>query len=529
VLGGVARISGLQPVPGCHDFEERISGVATGISSMKTCAPSVRPVAPTLQRLLAMPNDALERRLLELIRASGVKFRSREAFNKVGWREGPDPVFAKFFRREGTRIVPSHEPLIWDLRAPLLQDEMLSCCCVLLWRRSRNYEARWIGGVESAAIPIVAGMLAVNRAAGALPLNGFYLRKHRKPDGLRRLLEGVPPPHGTRVLLIDDILNKGVSKRKLLAFCNSNGLKPAALLVVVDTQSAGRELFRSVCPVEAIFTRRVVLSGLGPSRPANLVAKKTAVIASDRSTEGIVAASPAFGAKDPSPVVEMSPEDIELVRLARDTVVFAALSAGRLHPTVGEDKRGSAGYLAFLGSYLRERGPVFTRISKREFKDGKWFNRMRGCQAVGLFDPRPGAIAEMTVKSAIVTATRARKVRPGAAAFHKPVWPEEIGDLSLFVYVIEEFVPTKARTIDELVSEGHEVHGWGLVAEGHGYRGVICGGLDEIPDVERQMAAVCRKMQDSREIHPMAASKVRFIRMKGRWLWDPARPKSAFF
>jgi orotate phosphoribosyltransferase/AMMECR1 domain-containing protein len=496
---------------------------------MKTLLAPVTTTAPTLQQLLAVPDDVLERRVIELIRKSGVKFRSQEEFRKIGWQEGPAPMYAKFVRREGGRAVPSPEPLLWDLRAPLLQDEMLSCCCVLLWRRSRIYDAQWIGGVESAAIPIVAGMLAVNRAAGGPPLNGFYLRKKRKPDGLRRLLEGVRPPHGTRVLLIDDILNKGISKKRLLTYCNRNSLKPEALLVVIDTHGAGHELFRSICPIEALFVRRDVLSDFRSPPQANLVKEEAAILVCNQATDVIVH-SRECASKDRLPTSEMSAEDIELVRLARDTVIFSALSRGKDNPTLGADKRGSAGYLPFLGRYLWERGPVFTRISKREFKDGVWFNRMRGCQAVGLFDRSPGTIAEMTMKSAIVSATRARKVKRGPAVFHKPIWPEEIGDLSLFVYIIERFVPTKARTAEELISEGHDVHGWGLVAEANGYRGVICGDLKEIPDVARQIAVACRKMQNSREIHPIDdASKVRLTRIKGRWLWDPARPKSAFF
>jgi hypothetical protein len=135
----------------------------------------------------------------------------------------------------------------------------------------------------------------------------------------------------------------------------------------------------------------------------------------------------------------------------------------------------------------------------------------------------------MTVKSAIVSATQARKVKPGSAVFHKPVWPEEIGDLSVFVYVVERLVPTPARTAAELLSEGHDVRGWGLVAQSQGYRGVVCGDLDEVSDVAQQMAVACRKMQNGAEIRPHNAGQVNFMRMKGRWLWDPVRPKPAFF
>lgn len=246
----------------------------------------------------------------------------------------------------------------------------------------------------------------------------------------------------------------------------------------------------------------------------------------DRLAAGLVC-EPA-SEKNPLPTA-MTREDIELVRLARDTVIYAALSGGKLQPTIRAGEPGNPGYSPFLGRYLSESGAVFTRISRREFRDGKWVNRMRGCQAVGLVNPDPEAIADMTVKSALASATRARKVKPGPAVFYEPISPEEVGAVSLFVYIIERLVPSTAQTADALLAEGHDVKTWGLIAQSHGFRGVVCGDLSAIPDVATQIAAACRKMQNRSEIRPHHSDKVAFTRMKGRWLWDPARPKPEFF
>jgi orotate phosphoribosyltransferase len=480
-----------------------------------TPAVAIPAAVPDLSSIIQLPDDVLQARLKEMIRESGVKFRSRESFAKSGWPGGPAPAFAKFWRMSDDGVVPSRDDLIWDLRDTLLRDEALVYCCALLYRRALPYGIQWIGGMETAAIPIVSGLLAVNRACGGPPLNGFYIRKSRKRDGLRRLLEGPRPPRGERVLLVDDILNKGISKRPLIEYCVNNELIPAALLVVVNTGRRGAELFEPVCPVESIFTRRDVLGSQ---------------VSEDSQDHELQATAP----PRPAPArrgtpTEMSRADIELVRLARDTVIFTALSAGELNPTIEEDGRGSPGYSPFLGRYLEEPGAVFTRISKREYRDGRWINRMRGCQAVGLVDPAPGPVAEMTVRSAIVSATRARKVQAGPAIFHKAIWPAEIGALSLFVYVIEELVPTTARTAADLVAEGHDAGTWGLIAQGEGFRGVVCADLDAVPDVATQVAVACRKMQNRAEIRPHDPDEVIFTRMRGRWLWDPARPKSEFF
>lgn len=213
-----------------------------------------------LYSLLCLPDDVIRARLLTFIRAAGVKFRSREDFEKLGWRGDPPPRLAKIWTNSDGGATPSDSQVLWDLREPLLHDEALMCCSILLHRLAQPYGVSWIGGMETAAIPIVAGVLAINRAVGGQPLNGFYIRKKRKPDGLRRLLEGPRPPRGSAVLLVDDILNRGVSKRALVNYCANNGLRPSALLVVVDVERRrGAELFAPICRVESLFTRREVL------------------------------------------------------------------------------------------------------------------------------------------------------------------------------------------------------------------------------------------------------------------------------
>jgi orotate phosphoribosyltransferase len=224
----------------------------------------VSPVTAELGSVLQLPDEVLAGRLLTRIRESGVKFRSPQAFQKCGWGAEPAPRIAKFWSVKDGDVVVSRDQFLWDLREPLLCDDALACCCVLLHRRAQPYPVRWIGGIETAAIPLVAGILLVNQLVGGPPLNGFYIRKARKADGLRRLLEGPRPPRGEPVLLVDDILNKGIAKRSLVAYCTDNDLLPSALLVVVNAErKRGADLFAPVCPVESLFMRRDVLGQHG--------------------------------------------------------------------------------------------------------------------------------------------------------------------------------------------------------------------------------------------------------------------------
>ena len=224
--------------------------------------PQLAPYADTareLESLLALPDHVIRDRLLALVRESGIVFRSQRTFERLGWQGEPAPRFARFWRVEGGVVVPSTDPILWNLRESLLRDDALLYASILLHRRLNRYSAQWVGGMETAAIPLVAGLLAVNRACGYPLLNGFYIRKARKKNGLRRLLEGPMPARGTDVVLVDDILNKGISKARLVDYCAQNALNPRALLVLVDTKRKGTDLFSPVCPVDAIFTRSDVL------------------------------------------------------------------------------------------------------------------------------------------------------------------------------------------------------------------------------------------------------------------------------
>lgn len=496
---------------------------------------------------LSKSDEDIARVLLKEYRRWGVKFQSRSSFAKAGWGTTPTPRMEHIFRVAAGKVPVRHtSPLIWDLREPFLRDEALYLTSILMWRKLQKYAVDCIGGIETAGIPVLAGILMVNKLMGGRPLCAFYLRKKRKKDGLRRIAEGTRVQKGTRVVIVDDILNTGATKRKLLDYCRDNGLSIQALIIAVETHFGGNRLLGGTFPVEAIFSRSDILSRrpiktdrdfamrVGEKWVAGRSDPTATLVLSEAGCSGAEQAARAAenrGPSSPSGDGSMSPEDVELVRLARDTLIFTATSLPRIAPTLGEDGRGSNGYYPFLGRYLRERGPVFVRISKREFSQGKWTNRLRGCQAVRLMDSHPESYAEMTIASTVASATRARKVIPGGPRFHKPVWPEELGSLSIFLYVVEEMIATSARNAKELAEEGQDTKSFGLVGVSldSRYRGVICGDLAGVKTIKDQIKAVCAKAQNSAEIRPHQESQMRFVRMKGRWLYDPQRPKSTYF
>ena len=484
---------------------------------------------------LEIGDQEITDRLLHYFRQYGIKFRSLKSFRKVGWNSDPLPRIERFYKLENGRSVPHSASFIWDLREAIMYDHPLFLTSILLWRKLQKYSVDCIGGMESSAIPLIAGVLMINNMQNGRPLKSFFLRRERKPSGLRRLQEGARIAPGTRVVIIDDVFNKGIVKKRVTAYCSKNGFEIEGILVAVDAQSPNRHVVSNGCPVEAILTKADILSNVSPSSGGSTLYGHTdhrLPAQYDRTPNPSTRPAIPLTFADPKePRRIMSPEDIELVTLVRDTVCITATSQGNVRPEIGQDQRGSSGYLPFLGRYLEEKGPVFVRISKREFKDGRWVNRMRGCQCKGLMGEAPRTFAEMAVASAIITATASRTVQHGPIQMHKPIWTAELGSLSYFVYIVEGLIPTSAQTAAELESEGHNVREFGLIgisADGQ-YRGVMCGDLDNVPTVDRQLSGVCSKAQNAAEVKPHQLSQMRFVRMRGRWIFDPQRPKESYF
>jgi len=209
-----------------------------------------------LGSLLAAGDDEILRALVHRIRCSGIKFGSRAVFDRTGWSGGPIPRIEKFYRVRSGEVVPHPAPYIWDLRETLMRDDALLLAAMLMHRRVQLDTATYVVGLETAAIPLLGSLMTLNgMVSESRPIACGYLRKERKRDGLRRLLEGARIPRGSRVVVVDDVYNRGIRKRKIVDYCDANGLQIARFLVVVDTESTAGRAFKALHPVEALVTK----------------------------------------------------------------------------------------------------------------------------------------------------------------------------------------------------------------------------------------------------------------------------------
>lgn len=109
-----------------------------------------------------------------------------------------------------------------------------------------------IGGMETGAIPLIAGLSLL--APSSKKVNAFYIRKSRKKSDLANLIEGNIRT-GVPIVLVDDILNRGVTIRKQIAILEERGHRVSAVFVCLRFRdlSAYQDLIDKGIQVVSIF------------------------------------------------------------------------------------------------------------------------------------------------------------------------------------------------------------------------------------------------------------------------------------
>ncbi|SED33733.1 Outer membrane protein assembly factor BamB, contains PQQ-like beta-propeller repeat [Rhizobiales bacterium GAS191] len=158
--------------------------------------------------------------------------------------------------RNGETIISStgglHGWLI-DLRRVFLKKESLEEYSDAFWRLYKDRDPFQIGGMETAAIPLLSALVMSSPKERA-PLNAFIIRKERKTTGLGKAIEGDVTDEP--IILIDDIFNSGGSAEKARAVIEATGRQIAGLFVVIDYRSRMGLRWReaSAIPVQSLFS-----------------------------------------------------------------------------------------------------------------------------------------------------------------------------------------------------------------------------------------------------------------------------------
>jgi orotate phosphoribosyltransferase len=104
-------------------------------------------------------------------------------------------------------------------------------------------EAGAIGGPTIGADPIATAVAMRSRERGR-PLPAFLVRAGAKDHGTGRVLEN-PPPAGTSIVLVEDVVTTGRSTLKAIQACEQQGLQISAVVCIVDREQGGAEALAS--------------------------------------------------------------------------------------------------------------------------------------------------------------------------------------------------------------------------------------------------------------------------------------------
>jgi outer membrane protein assembly factor BamB len=93
---------------------------------------------------------------------------------------------------------------IFDLRNVFLKPEFLDMVADIFWSLFEKEYPFQVGGQETAAIPFISAIVLKSHLIKK-PVNGFFIRKSRKPIGLQKIIEGCI--NDEKIILVDDLIN----------------------------------------------------------------------------------------------------------------------------------------------------------------------------------------------------------------------------------------------------------------------------------------------------------------------------------
>lgn len=122
------------------------------------------------------------------------------------------------------------ERWLFDFRRVLLRGGVLDMVSELFWEKIKEKIPFQIGGVEVAAIPLIAAIILKAKEKG-VEINGFFIRKSRKKSGLLRMIEGELTDE--KIILIDDLINTGGSIMRQVEILEKLGKEVVLVLSIL--------------------------------------------------------------------------------------------------------------------------------------------------------------------------------------------------------------------------------------------------------------------------------------------------------
>ena len=99
----------------------------------------------------------------------------------------------------------------------------------------KEVETSYVGGLTLGADPLVSGVALVSALDSRL-VNGLIVRKEAKGHGTQSYIEGLLPPEGTKITVLEDVITTGGSAIKAATRLRDVGYVVERVVAIVDRQ-----------------------------------------------------------------------------------------------------------------------------------------------------------------------------------------------------------------------------------------------------------------------------------------------------
>ena len=99
----------------------------------------------------------------------------------------------------------------------------------------KEVETSYVGGLTLGADPLVSGVALVSALDSRL-VNGLIVRKEAKGHGTQAYIEGLLPPEGTKITVLEDVITTGGAAIKAATRLRDAGYVVERVVAIVDRQ-----------------------------------------------------------------------------------------------------------------------------------------------------------------------------------------------------------------------------------------------------------------------------------------------------
>ena len=139
--------------------------------------------------------------------------------------------------REITLASGGTSTFYFDMKPTLFSPEGAALVAERVLEFALQEDARFVGGLEIGAVPIVGCVSQLSSLRGERQVQGFFVRKAPKDHGTRKRIEGLLRPEalrGARTLIVDDVTTTGASVLQAVEAARAEGAIVETVITVVD-------------------------------------------------------------------------------------------------------------------------------------------------------------------------------------------------------------------------------------------------------------------------------------------------------